>query len=293
MAHVTFIHGILNKPPANQLLAEWTAALGEGGLSLEGVSTSMVYWADVLYGAPEAGELESLGPPPDEETPDGIDDAVGADGPDERAFVAGLSTKLLAAERAAAAEAALERVPLPWWVKRRILKAFVRDAHHYLFNAAHSPRPGTRYRVRSEIRARVVRALAQAPDHGPHVVVAHSLGSVIAYDVLKRVHDVPPVDALLTLGSPLGIDEVQDRLRPEWSRRDGFPYERVRSGWVNVYDPLDVICLLDGTLADDFQRGGTDSVDDVRVFNDGRWRHSFDKYAVQPALTSRLSDYLS
>lgn len=66
MPHVTFIHGIMNKPPADQLLQIWLRSLaGNDGLDLdgEGVTYSMVYWADVLYEKPEdtAAMSESLG----------------------------------------------------------------------------------------------------------------------------------------------------------------------------------------------------------------------------------------
>jgi hypothetical protein len=58
MAHVTFVHGIANKPKADELLAIWRRALGDGGadtlrLGTQGVSSSLVYWADVLYEAPD------------------------------------------------------------------------------------------------------------------------------------------------------------------------------------------------------------------------------------------------
>jgi len=64
--HVTFNHGILNKPPEDQLLQIWLRSLaGDDGLDLdgEGVTYSMVYWADVLYEKPEdtAAMNESLG----------------------------------------------------------------------------------------------------------------------------------------------------------------------------------------------------------------------------------------
>ena len=64
MPHVTFIHGICNKPPKDQLLKDWMAALAQGGLDLEqrGVSTSMVYWADVMYAAPEGGGAKKKSP---------------------------------------------------------------------------------------------------------------------------------------------------------------------------------------------------------------------------------------
>jgi predicted alpha/beta hydrolase family esterase len=76
---------------------------------------------------------------------------------------------------------------------------------------------------------------------GPHVLVTHSMGTVIAYDCLKRVQDCPSVDARVTIGSPLGLDEIQDGLKPEWSRRDGFPVERMPGQRVNVFDRLDPV----------------------------------------------------
>src|SRR5215510_13069719 len=55
MPHVTFIHGIANKPAQGKLLDLWTRALShDNGLDLgaEGVTTSMIYWADVYYENP-------------------------------------------------------------------------------------------------------------------------------------------------------------------------------------------------------------------------------------------------
>ena len=55
MVHVTFIHGIANKPSAEVLLEQWRVALLDNdGVDLDamGVSASMVYWADLLYAEP-------------------------------------------------------------------------------------------------------------------------------------------------------------------------------------------------------------------------------------------------
>jgi hypothetical protein len=59
MAHVTFIHGIGNKPEKEALLEAWVGDLADNGLDLatRGVSTSMVCWADVMYPEPAAIEL--------------------------------------------------------------------------------------------------------------------------------------------------------------------------------------------------------------------------------------------
>jgi hypothetical protein len=106
---------------------------------------------------------------------------------------------------------------------------------------------------------------------------------VIAYDALTAVEGVPRVDALITIGSPLGISEVQDGLKPPWTRHDGWPSTRLGSGgWANFYDPLDPVCGgLDRLLAPDFRRAGAKHVADVHVTNKGTWRHSADKYLGQ------------
>ena len=58
MAHVTFIHGIGNKPAADELHRIWLQSLAAGldgiNLGAEGITSSMVYWADVLYSEPDA-----------------------------------------------------------------------------------------------------------------------------------------------------------------------------------------------------------------------------------------------
>jgi hypothetical protein len=57
MAHVTFVHGIGNKPEPRALLDLWRRKFAQGagaiGLGDAGVESSMVYWADVLYERPD------------------------------------------------------------------------------------------------------------------------------------------------------------------------------------------------------------------------------------------------
>lgn len=107
------------------------------------------------------------------------------------------------------------------------METFLRDVHHYLFNVEFSPRPGVKYKVQDEIRQRFVKAIAAgAGQPGPHIVVSHSMGTVIAYDCLKRVSKTKEVDGLVTIGSPLGLDEIQDRLRPEMDLRRRLPVKK-------------------------------------------------------------------
>ena len=85
------------------------------------------------------------------------------------------------------------------------MRVLLRDVHHFLYDAQFSPRPGETYKIRTDVRARALDALEDgAARPGPHLVVGHSLGSVIAYDALTAIDDAPKVDALMTAGSSVG-----------------------------------------------------------------------------------------
>ncbi len=193
------------------------------------------------------------------------------------------------AEARVAAASALEAIPLPWFVKRPLMRLLLRDVHHYLFNTSHSPRTGSSYKVRDEVRKRFGADLG-AVDGGPHVVVAHSLGSVIAYDCLKRVAGTKKVDLLITIGTPLGMSEVQHNLKPEWSKDDGYPGELPR--WVNVVDRLDPVCVADPIIANDYMRKKAGVVVDEVVSNGGVMRHPSGKYFRQAVVQDAVRNGL-
>lgn len=306
MAHVTLIHGISNQPAPTTLLEQWRIALlDDDGIDLAalGVSLSMVYWADVLYPLPaevdaahESNALE-LEQGIEEETTDftwllaapreqqtfvtRLAHDVGLE-----SVVPGPSDQL---DRIAP-DSPLEAVPLPAPLKRRLMRVFLRYVHHYLFNTTFSPRPGETYRVRDEVRSRTVNALRDGANNpGPHVILCHSLGTVIGYDVLTNAIEVPAVDALITVGSPLGLSEVQAGLTPPWTAADGWPYARLGDRyWANVYDRLDPVCGFDPRIANDYRWRGAERISDIEVSNSGRWRHSVEKYLGQPALRTAL-----
>jgi len=314
MPHITFIHGIANKPPANDLLAIWQRTLAQASEPLPlgdlGVTASIVYWADFMYERPDENLAAHEGVL--ENTAAAIDASGGAQEPvpatpEEAAFLAAMRRHLttkddaaLAAladappdvQAAAAAGAALERVPLPWFIKKPFMSAFLRDVHHYLFDVEFGPPGRPPVRIQQSIRKRFVETLAAPGVSRPHVVVSHSMGTVIAYDCLKRLSDCAPVDGLITIGSPLGLDEVQDKLQPGWSPKDGFPHERLQGRWFNFYDRLDPVCGFDPELANDYGHGGKQVVVDQVVQNTGAWRHSATKYLRQPAFGQALRELL-
>ena len=315
MAHITFIHGIANKPPKDKLNDIWLRALANNdGIDLDGdgVTYEMVYWADMLYAKPDHGSqsqesLESDGESildSDEEDESWQENLSQA----EKAFVNRMADTLdykqappsgddefeaPAPSDTDANANRFERIPLPWFIKRRVMKALLKDVHHYLFNATTEPRPGEIFKVQTDIRKRFVDSIKSGNQKpGPHIVISHSMGTVIAYDCLKRVTDCPSVDALMTIGSPLGLDEVQDKLGedplPKWTRNDGYPSVNVNSRWINIYDHLDPVCGFDPKFANDFRQSGNEVVKDINEQNYGKWRHSIHKYLSQPKLQIEL-----
>lgn len=304
MAHVTFVHGISNMRTSDLVLEAWKRALARNDgidLGAEGVSSSLIYWADVMYPEPRADD--DINESADDGVAEGdLDDVdmsfVDQADADERAWLQAVSDKyqLDAAEGEAPPATEpdsplLERIPLPWFLKKRIMAIFLRDVHHYLFDIEHEPRPGTRYHVQQEIRRRFQEALATAAEAGPpHVVVAHSMGTVISYDNLKRVAGSLPIDGLITLGSPLGLDEIQDKLRPEWARDTGFPDKVTK--WVNIYDRFDPVVGLDARFANDYRKNGADAVVDINEQNWGKFRHAVTKYLAGPRMRQELASML-
>jgi hypothetical protein len=105
-----------------------------------------------------------------------------------------------------------------------------------------------RYMTDPQVRQAALDRVAEGVGGDTRVVVGHSLGSVVAYEALCA-HPEWPVQALVTLGSPLGIRNlIFDRLMPApavgtQGGMQGVWPGGVRS-WVNVADAGDVVALV-------------------------------------------------
>lgn len=302
MPYIVFSHGLDNKPEPGFLYQLWKRKLAhDNGLDLDAyaVMSELHYWADVLYESPDTnlaayesavGDTEGLGAATDLNRMEHKDDDR------FRRLAAKLDVNPDTVEQEQPTPAEIEavraeRVPVPAWLRKRIMAKMARDAHHYFFNVEFSPRAGASYKVRDELRRRFIDAVKKGVGSGPLIVVSHSMGTIIAYDVLKHEPDCPAVDGLVTIGSPLGLDEVQDFF-PAWTREDGFPSEKLKGPWLNVFDPLDVVCGADPHLANDYQKGGKPVIEDLREDNWGTWRHSISKYLQGRQLRGKLAKML-
>ncbi len=250
---IVYVHGIGRKPPASVLKAQWDRALY--GFDL-GEHSRLAYWArETDPGAPHAsGDLGAFGLSDEGMLAEGLersieDEVAGiTSDPERRRVLAAIGARL---ESGATGPRALglhpEVLPLPPVLRRPIVRlitrAFLRDVHDYFFVEAR--------------RQHMRRSLLERLDvgAGPFVVIGHSQGSMIAYDVLSRLDpQAITVSLLVTIGSPLGLAEVKDFVcRLTGQRRLECP--RCVDRWVNVVDPLDPVAL-DEDLADDYAAKG-------------------------------------
>jgi hypothetical protein len=168
------------------------------------------------------------------------------------------------------------------WLSRRFGRAarvaaigFCREVHTYLAEPGSARRVAAREAVADVIEAQ-----------RPGVVVAHSLGSVVAYEALWARPDLG-VEVLVTLGSPLGMPGVVfERLRPATGGRGARPPGVGR--WVNLADAGDIVAVP-RDLGECF-----DGIDvhrsDLRI---GEWDfHTVRSYLACPDTVEVLRPYL-
>ena len=283
---VVYVHGNGNKPAADTLKRIWDEALfGEPA----GDRSRMAYWADLRYPEPlpdhETDEL-AMAPGGEEAVADDelrpeelvveavmeahaetlLETPVTAGGGVPEETVPGAALDSWVRDMAYVADALVsgesetseEALPLPRAARVAIFRTLVKrtfvDVYAYFFGGAGD---GMRERMRDALDG----------VHGPVVVVSHSLGTIIAYDVLReRSREVP---LLVTAGSPLAVQEIQDLVTNPLRVPDGV------TAWRNVADARDLVAL-DKTIRPEYTPA--DRIRDFLVVNDSGNHHDIGNY---------------
>ncbi|MBA3487125.1 MAG: S8 family peptidase, partial [Lysobacter sp.] len=82
-----------------------------------------------------------------------------------------------------------------------------------------------------------------APGGAPFVVVSHSQGTMIAYDVLSELDPIKyPVKLFITMGSPLGLGPVLSRFY-KWKKTKKLRVPPCVEQWLNVANRGDVVSM--------------------------------------------------
>ncbi|HAB15390.1 MAG TPA: S8 family peptidase [Verrucomicrobiota bacterium] len=256
---IVYVHGLANKPREEVLKRQWDRALF--GFDL-GERSRMAYWVNrTRYGAPlgetaDPDEIAAMQPKPGFSTAAvggshrGVDSLIPTDASETaRPSLTRLRDQLLQGQADPAAKTTAYHskvLPLPsalrGWVMRQVTEAFLADANDFFFDTAE------RARMRESLIARL------RTGGGPFVIIGHSQGSMIAYDVLSNWDQAKlgPIEVSLfvTIGSPLGLAEVQDRMKElTGQKRLGVPATVKR--WLNFADAWDFVAL-DKRLAGDY-----------------------------------------
>lgn len=229
---IVYIHGINQTLPSDKLKKQWDHALFGFDLSER---SRMAYWAD--RGANKhIKQLSDSGQPLD--TAKFIEQLTR--NPGEIDFLNKIAFKLESAaphtnKMIRIKDVEAKMLPLPRWMRERIVQhitnAFLKDVHEFFFMEERRKFMEMRFRERIE------------SGNGPFLVIAHSQGSMIAYDVLSKWTDNPPeIVKFITIGSPLGLTEVQDQLKIILNTNK-LRIPSCIGSWLNVADPLDPVAF--------------------------------------------------
>ena len=244
MRDLVFVHGRSQQnKDAVALKREWLDAFSEGlkasglQLPLSDAAVHFPYYGDTL--------MALVNDVPPEEVPDIVVKGTNA-GVDELRFAGaildeirnqvGLTDQDVLDQ---ADQQIVQKGPLNWaWVQailrtidRRVphgsgasIALFTKDVYQYLRNQ------GVRDAIDDGVR--------KAIPFKPTVVVAHSLGSVVAYSLLRRDGELKGWDipVLVTVGCPLAVTMIKDSLAPR-------QHPKCVGDWFNARDDRDVVAL--------------------------------------------------
>jgi len=249
-----FVHGINAHLPKRDEMRRWRQALADGYVDPEqlGLNTVFGYYADWFF-------KESNPPNLDEDKVSRLGETAAA-----------IEMELSNTSRTLPPDAreAVSGLDVSTFVPQRIIRLFLQNETAQLFqyfdNAPIThPETGAQGGARDVIRESVVEAIREARDiagpKGKVIVLAHSMGSIVAWDVIVHEEDCPDVDGLITMGSPLALDFVQRELKSVngdlYSQL--FP-SRLKGDWYNMVARSDLVGELDVDFTREFGKGAID-----------------------------------
>jgi hypothetical protein len=297
--NLVFIHGrAQEKKDPSALKAEWIEAF-EDGLAKSGLKLPIPenqirfpFYGNTLYDLVEgkspkdAADIIVKGPA----APD-----------DEKKFIrnvleeVGKKANITEAQLAAiAGQEIITKGPLNWEWLQTILEAIDRyvphgsgasialatyDVYVYLKNAA----------VRSIIDAGVSAAIKP---NEPTVVVSHSLGTVVAYNLLRQRGQASNwnIPLFVTVGSPLAVTEIRNSVK---ALAAPAQCPTCCKAWFNAMDPRDVVALYPLTASEfplDPQNPAIENKTDVR--NKTTNRHGIAGYLDDKEVARKIYDAL-
>ncbi len=254
---IIFIHGLSNKPPKDILRKWYIQSIWEGlkiaELEVDCFDLEVVYWADLLYPKPLDPNIK------DKKHHLYLDEPyIPFQSASEFRSPIGRNKKSILDR----IESRLEKFFLKnhKWINLDAIIDFitsriVKDLHVYYRKTFKGEGEIEEY-ARVIIRQRLVKKLRRNKEK-KIMLISHSMGSIIAYDVLLHALPNVTIDTLVTIGSPLGLPmikrEIFKELKLDFDPKVKLPTpENIEKKWYNFSDINDAISA-DHYLEDDYR----------------------------------------
>lgn len=298
---IILIHGLENKP-SKELLKNWCVRSMHEGLERIGkpgksFSCELVYWADLFYERPQDPLIV------DESDPCFLDDPYV---PGEGA-VTSEKKKAIRKKVLDFLEKQLDDIFFDEKkgiraekISEYLVQKLFRDLDVYYHKNCVVPTYATK-KAKDELRKRLADVLKKYR-RKKIMLIAHSMGTIISYDVLSHTAKEVYIDTFITLGSPLGLPLIMKKIFDEW----GLEFKReiktpvpknITRRWFNFSDLSDPVAM-NYDLADDygvnsFGVGPVDvTIENDYVYRKKRNHHKLYGYLRAPEVSKAIAEFL-
>lgn len=265
---VIAIHGLGNKPSEAILSHWWKKSIDEGlcaiGFPHFFVKFKLVYWADVLYERPLDPKVS------DKKDPNFMDEPYTPANRTGKWKPQSLLHKIVGKiQKKLNSQLVDENMTIKYSpVVDLILQHFFRDLALY-YSDEKTDYGGETILTRDAIRHELMRVLQKYHRH-QILLIAHSMGTIIAFDVISLENPAIKVDTLVTMGSPLGLPIIQSKILAERqiSKNELQIPPHITSDWYNFFDPDDSVSS-EPLLYDKFYENDKQvRIKDIKICND-------------------------
>ena len=294
------IHGLGNKPPKELLTEWWERSIQEGfrniGQYIFNPKIEMVYWADILHDKPL-----------DKKITDNKDPYY-------------LNEKYTSAPKNFIPQKHEVRKKFLDFIEKQMDKLFLNKdmsvnysfisdyiIHRYFkdletyYNSEYKNEEEKTHCAREVIRKRLADVLDKHKDDDIFLI-SHSMGTIVAYDVLVLQLTDAKINTFVTMGSPLGIPVVMGKIAAEYKEIFQKPHKlstppSVINNWYNFSDIEDKVAM-NYSLADDYDANETGIkpidfiVNNNYTINDELNPHKSYGYLRTPEFSKVLFDFL-
>ncbi len=291
------IHGLGNKPPKNLLEEWWKTSIIEGfeqsGIAPSPFKFEMVYWADIVYKYPENPNITDK------------NDTYFLEEPYQKSSKATWKIKKNYSFRKKVLQFIEKELEKVFLNKDMSLNyAEVSDAVMYKYFMElemYYGKTNNQVKLKHETRNRLLRVIEKYK-YDEILLIGHSMGSIIAYDVLQFELKNQKIHTFVTMGSPLGLPFIRAKIAQELRSANNdmkiSTPDCISSAWLNLADLEDRIAL-NFDLSNDFSSSKSGiHITDYEIINDYEYEGTTNPHKAYGYLRSkefilRLNSFLT